>query len=171
MTRRGLTMIEMLLALALLGAVMAAALGWLSMSAGLVARVAEPVRREALVTAVFALIHDDLVSGDLWVRAPHEPDRVRAQEHMLEIDSRTGWSHRYRFDPSTHRLDRQEVSPVSNRTRPLLGEVAQFGAVVDERRRWIDITLALRPARGDPIGSARDPNAVPERWERRFNLP
>ena len=61
--RRGLTMIELMLAVSLLAVLMLAVTSWIQVTARAGATTIEPARWRGAAEAVLQLIHDDLVTG------------------------------------------------------------------------------------------------------------
>jgi prepilin-type N-terminal cleavage/methylation domain-containing protein len=169
MTRRGLTMIEMLLAVALLSAVVAAAASWIAVAGRLGTSAAKPQRQRLSMEAAFALIAEDLVTGDFDPpeRPSSEPPRVRVQPGVLEIDTRAGTTCAYRLDHVTHRLERIERSASQRSTgagasRPLLENVGEFTCALDDEKRTLEVTLAIAGVQDD---------APAELMRRRYRLP
>lgn len=173
MKRRGLTMIEMLLALVLLALMVVAATGWTTISGRLGAAAIEPLRQEAAVERTFSLIQDDLVSGDFTppsadaARDPKSRARVRINDGSLEIDTRVGNSRIYRFDRATLRIDCVERSRDHQVTRRIMCNVADFQCSIDEPQEWFEVTIALG---SDPVNPTDSP-AHSRRFLRRYRLP
>jgi type II secretory pathway component PulJ len=152
--RRGLSMIETLLALALLAAIVAASASWTAMASRVAAQATEPAQREAVVETLFGLIHEDLVSGDFdpearraREQAIHE--RARTQDNELEIQGRGSTKHTYRLDRSAHRLERVERSRNDVESRRLLEGVTQFTCVLDVQRQVLDVSIDLTLRAGE----------------------
>ncbi|MCH8151425.1 MAG: hypothetical protein IH830_03515 [Planctomycetes bacterium] len=98
--RRGLTMIELLLAVSLLTPITLAIAAWTQVAARASASAAEPMRWRAAAEAALQLIHDDLVTGDfsgdfssgfsgaqIGGRSDQKP-RVEVVDGMLRIRTR-----------------------------------------------------------------------------------
>src|SRR5882672_6848049 len=71
--RRGLTLIELLLAIALLSGIVIAAGAWTGIAGHAATRASEPMRLQIAANAALQLIHDDLAVGDF--EGPTDPTR------------------------------------------------------------------------------------------------
>jgi prepilin-type N-terminal cleavage/methylation domain-containing protein len=148
MRRRGLTMVEMLMALLLLSAIVMANASWTSIAGRLGAHA--DWAAQAVIEQVFARIHDDLVTGDFGPPHPHshsrEKDRfrVRVQDGTLEIDTRAGHTSIYRFDPLAHVLERVTRGGQALPPRRLMGDIDSFACSIDDEKRPLVVTLEVR---------------------------
>ena len=154
--KRGLTMVELLLALSLLSVIMLAVASWTQVTANAAASMAGPVRWRAASEAVFQLIHDDLVSGDFGGGAP----RVDVVDGVFRVTTRaTGFSdlvgavtHRYRHRADSRELLLEErVSDGRRRTRVLLDDVSEWRCEIDPEERLLTVMLAS----GDDLEATR----------------
>ncbi len=152
--RRGLTMLELLLALSLLSAILLATASWTQVAARASADATYPVRWQAAAEAVFQLIHDDLVTGDF-------PDtqrgrsiqnarvavvngalriRTRAVGHTGDVTGRA--IHRYAFDALSRQLRLDQRTATGGRSsRPLLDRVQEWQCLVDEEQNLLTVTI------------------------------
>lgn len=164
MIRRGLTFIELLLALALLSAVVAAVAAWIETSARTIAAVDGPMRWERAVGKVMRLIEEDLRRVSPAVIASRQEDTrstvpVTIDVNRLvipspEISSRNGDRHgneqeqfaTYERDPTTKTLTR---SLRDNQPRPLLDGVDAFAVTLSDDEPML--TVWLRSERGDEM--------------------
>jgi hypothetical protein len=162
-------MIEMLLALVILTGVVAAAASWTALSGRLGTLAVELNTRRMVVEAVFALIEDDLHTGDFspTKREAKESPRMRVADRALEIDTREGCTHTYRLDPIAHRLERVDRSGQRSTTRPLVDDVVAFECAVDEERKILDVTVELRMRQG----KVDDDEDTTDRFMRRYRVP
>jgi hypothetical protein len=168
----------MLLALALLGGIIAAASSWIALSAHLGTTAVEPLRREAVVEAVLDLIHDDLAVGDFLPMGPagervkQPPPRVRVtSDQALEIDARAGGTSIYRFDRTRGRIERSQrtvgASPV--RPRLLAQHIAEFRCSVNDKLQVLDLTLVVGLT--DRTATVSETQQHQRTFTRRYQLP
>lgn len=191
MRRRGLTMIELLLALALLAGIVSAATAWIRTSMHMSA-AATTAQREVIIESVLTLIGEDLVIGDFDHRdgaghAVDRPPRVRVEGtgsggasetigeigkegRNLEIDVRQGITHIYRMErlgpDSKSHLVRVERRGSESLTRPLLHEASEFRCVLNEQQRLLEVTIKVRR----PSTESGDSNLESRSMTRRFHL-
>lgn len=170
MKSRGLTMIETLLAIALLTLVVSAAATWTAMAGRLATAAAKPAQEQAAVDAVFRLIQNDLVTGDFDVERrtgseahPLVP-RVRAVDGVLELRTRAGAVHRYQFDRND-RVLRRESSQSGVRT--LLRDVTDMRLSIDEIAGVLDVAIDIQMKSEHVDGGQKSTQTYA--W--RFNLP
>lgn len=148
--RRGLTLIEMLLSLALCAAIIAGMAGWMQLSLrpdDSCARIAWERAAEAIMLA----ISDDLATCD---RAPQSSralrnsahDQIAASTGELRLRTRSpstgnisSTEKRYVFDGSSQNLV-SEHGGAGGRRR-ILTDVASFEASIDQSQRILTITL------------------------------
>ena len=163
--RRGLTMIELLLALSLLAVLMVAVASWIQVTVRAGASMAEPARWRGAAQTVFQLIHDDLVTGDLGTAARQKHveiiDRVLVVHTRARVsDDFTGpIAHRYKLDAPSHRLQlEQRLANGRRATRHLLNDVGEWQCSIDDDQNTLTVTVSSRARAGEPIS-------------RRYNLP
>lgn len=164
---RGLTMIETLLAIALLTLIVSAAASWTAMAGRLATISAAPARQETLLDAVCALIQRDLLTGDFEVEgrrgAPPPTPRVQVNDGVLEIRGRANAIHRYHLDRTTRVLQRTD----SGTPRVLLHGVDEFIVTLDDDNRTLDVAIEMR----DESIDAAQAKPATRTATRRFNLP
>ncbi len=154
--RRGLTMVELLLAVSLLTPITLAIAAWTQVAARASASAAEPMRWQAAASAVLQLIHDDLIIGDF---AEGPTDRSSQQSHVevvdgaLHIRTRTVGSeviigpslHRYILDAFSGQLRLgQQTLDGKLSTRPLLDRVQEWQCIIDEEQDLLIATITSR---------------------------
>ncbi len=150
--RRGLTMIEVLVALGLLSALVFTLTSWIQTTARAGA-LAEPVRWRVAAEAVLQLIHDDLMTGDFLTeqqrRRSRQP-RVMVENGSLRIRTRavqpgdeTGPTiHRYELDILISELGRtNEAKGRRHTTRLLLDDVGSFNCRIDEEHTMLNVSI------------------------------
>lgn len=151
--RRGLTMVELLLALSLLTGIMVAIASWTQVTARASTAVAGPLHWRSAARAVLQLIHDDLVSGDFGEpkgRRPNQKARVEVVGDVLRIRTRLVGlrdhagpvAHEYRFEASSGevRLGQRSGQGRSS-TRLLLDQVHAWQATFDDENRVLTVTI------------------------------
>ena len=161
--RRGLTMVELLLAVSLLTPITLAIAAWTQVAARASAVAAEPMRWRAAAEAALQLIHDDLVTGDFaggfsgpqsGGRSDQKP-RVEVVDGTLRIRTRAtpgSWTapggvtgpatHSYIFDAFSGELRlRQRTAHGEQRTRPLLDRVRQWQCEIDQEHNLLTIVI------------------------------
>ena len=144
--KRGLTMIELLMALSLLAVLMVAVASWTQIAARASARAAQPTRWQTVAEATLELIGTDLLVGDFEPN-PRRP-RVVVYDQRLEIRTRQGSSgdnhgsvtHRYIFNPPDHELRLEERAV----HRILLDRVDDWRCTVDEEEQVLTVTIIAR---------------------------
>ena len=163
--RRGLTMLELLVAVSLLAMLMLGVASWIQVTARAGAAGSEPGRWRGAAQAVLQLIHDDLVTGDLGAAGREKPveivDRVLVVRTRVRVsDDAVGpIAHRYKFDTSSNTLKlEQRLANGRRTTRPLLDDVGEWKCSIDDQRTTLTVTIARRDS---------DTGAV----ERRYQLP
>ena len=150
--RRGLTMIEVLVALGLLSALVLTLTSWIQTTAR-AAALAEPVRWHVAAEAVLQLIHDDLMTGDFLTeqqkRRRRQP-RVMVENGSLRIDTRASSSgggggptfHHYALDAFTGELTRTHGPKLGRKTtRLLLDKVTTWLCAQDEERTMLTVSI------------------------------
>ena len=152
--RRGLTMIEVLVALGLLSALVLTLTSWIQTTAR-ASTLAEPLRWRVAAEAVLQLIHDDLMTGDFLTeqqRRRNRQPRVMVENGSLRIRTRavqggdeTGPTvHRYELDALTSELGRTNEPKRGRRTaRLLLDDVDSFNCRIDEERTILTVSITF----------------------------
>ena len=146
--RRGLTMVETLLALSLLAVVMVAVISWIGVTARTGALAAEPARWRAAADAILSLVADDVTTGDFGSQAPRRTVQVIGR--VLEIHTRRRGAapagsivRRYRLDERIGELQVQDRSQSGRRTtRTVLTGVDEWTCAIDDERRVLSVTIA-----------------------------
>ena len=145
---RGMTMIELLAALAILGLLTAGIVSWTQASSSVAAAVVEKLPWEQAARAVLGRIHEDMLIGDFELneRASEEHGpRVTVVDNELLIQTRDhGRSirRRYRWSAFAHELV-QIAEPLDDMpaTRILLDQVAEFVCELDEGERLVRVSI------------------------------
>lgn len=153
MRRRGLTMVELLLALALLAGLMVAVASWTQIAGLSGSELARPMRWRVAAEAVLQLIHDDLVTGDFADEEAASSPRVRVADDALSIDSREASIGpvvcQYVLDTYSGRLLRRLPGSGHRSDRVLIDEVTRFACEIDEEQTELHIEIASRD--GDAV--------------------
>jgi hypothetical protein len=152
--RRSFTLIELLLSIILLAGIVSGLAAWLQTTAQVSFSTQERLAHERSLRAFFALIADDLIVGDT------DPDKevVKAEivgSGELHIRCRGGISgsiggpvdRTYRLDPTKHSIEIIESSGGATHESELVGEIAEFDVVIEERKpdvRILVVTVASR---------------------------
>ena len=155
--RRGLTMVELLVALSLLSAVMLAVASWTQVTARASADAAEPVRWRAAAENVLRLIHDDLVTGDFAGDSSAEgrgrtpSPRVEVFVGELRLRTRAAGAgagaigpvtRRYAFDALSDELRlHQATAQGISTTRLLLDRVEEWQCSIDEEEKLLTVGI------------------------------
>lgn len=171
--RRGLTMVELLLAVSLLTPITLAIAAWTQVAARASASAAEPMRWRAAAEAALQLIHDDLVTGDFSggpTDRSSQQSRVEVVDGMLRIRTRAtpgSWTapapgrvtpgsvtgpatHRYIFDAFSGELRlRQRTAHGAQSIRTLLDRVRQWQCEIDHEHNLL--TIAITSIRGPAV--------------------
>ena len=132
--RRGLTLIELLIALSLMASLTVALSTWLAMTSRAYADHAAPTRWVAAAEAALGLVHQDLANGDFEPK--HERTRVEVDQDLLRIRSRDQMIYSYRL--RSDMLFR--VEPTGERV--LLDGVAAWECALDEEGRVLSVRIA-----------------------------
>ena len=156
MNARGLTLLESLLALALLSALAVALAGWTSTAVRATEGAPERIRWRSAAEATMRLIEGDLTLGDFPPGAG-ENERVRMERGDLILLARGDArdpdlagrpvERRYRLsnDGRSHLIliERpvSRTAPNLTRERMLLGRVARFEAEISDDARALSVTL------------------------------
>ena len=145
MTRRGLTMIELLLALGLLGIVTVVGASWISTASGTSAMVAPRIRWQSAAEATLQLIDDDLRVGDLE-RERGKP-RVEVLDGRLLVHTRDHGEilHEFDYRPVEGELRLKEATPRGQvRNRLLLDEVKKWECTLDAEAAVLEVRIESR---------------------------
>lgn len=137
MTRGGLTLLETIASLLLLGMLAVASLGWVTTSQRSLAEISARTEWQRSAHATLCVLHDELLVGDegLWSGTPVRlgPAINTQDQHGIErLEFRTRVPLRgpsdvvYRFDPESGQLSRL----AEDAERVLLGEVNAFSVEV-----------------------------------------
>lgn len=146
-SRRGLTMIELLLALGLLSMVMTVVAFWTQTAARSSVTLAEPARWRMAAQAVLDIVHDDIASGDfepMNERDKAEKPRVTVGANELDIKtrSRRPFQHSYRWDLVHNQLNLMETDRQGEqRIRLLLDQVGGWECEIDERKELLTVSI------------------------------
>ncbi|MBI4881782.1 MAG: hypothetical protein HY812_19295 [Planctomycetes bacterium] len=145
---RGLTLVELLLALGLLGSLSFAIAGWTTTCARLSGKTAPEVRWRAAAAATLRQVGDDLLAGDFL---GEKSVRVMVEDGSLTIRTRGlegggPVEHAFAFDPAARSLDLVETVPRPNgapdRTvRRLLSDVSDFRVTLDLEKQTLAVLL------------------------------
>ena len=150
--RRGLTMIEVLVALGLLSALMLTVTSWIQTTVR-ASTLAEPMRWRVAAEAVLQLIHDDLMTGDFLSEQQRRRNRqprvmvengsLRIRTRAVQVGDETGPTiHRYELDTITDELGRtNEPKRGRHMTRLLLDDVDSFNCRIDEERTILTVNI------------------------------
>lgn len=150
MRQRGLTMIEVLVALGLLSALMLTVTSWIQTTVR-ASTLAEPMRWRGAAEAVLQLIHNDLMTGDYLTEQKRtqqppvmvEDDSLRIRTRAVQSGDETGPTiHRYELDALTSELGRSnEPKRGRHTTRLLLDDVGSFNCRIDEERSMLTVSI------------------------------
>lgn len=145
--RDGMTLLETVLALALLTALFTGSAWWLREAAALRVTAASPLRFEQASRALLDRIGDDLLVGDFTSSEPRREPRVRIVEGMLTIRTRDhGLATRaYGFDRNRGEVFEETRAPgagagVSARS-VLLGDVKEFVVSIEPRTAFLHVAI------------------------------
>ncbi len=147
---RGMTMLELLMALAILSALVLTLAAWTRVAGDLSAASAAEMRWRHAAEAVLALVHDDLAAGDL--QGDQDQERVEIKDTVLRISTRPTTEgdirgrglvrHRYLLDPLSARLALESMTDRDERrTRPLIDGVGGWVCEIDEERSVLRVTI------------------------------
>lgn len=149
-----MTLIELLLALALLGVLMGVGVSWITTSSGLAREQSDRLRWERSANALLQAIHDDLATGEFNLARDNAPPTRRLQAQSGELAIRTrerGEEIRriYRFDASTGELRTWTVA-ADTRVSPstpsgaaiVLAGLRSFEAELDDLYTTLDVQIA-----------------------------
>lgn len=136
--RRGLTIIEILLALSILTGLMLASTAWVQVAARSASHGDDAVRWRMAADACLQRIAEDLLGGD-WPLEP-DHDRVEVEDDVLTIGTRDGDGAAI----SAYRLDAQEQAltrTAHDRTRILIVDAFEFACKLDDETGVLDVSL------------------------------
>ncbi len=160
MKRRGMTILELLLALALLGALCSLLTSWLVTVSRLSAEHGPRLEWRSAAMRVLDGIGDDLACGDFEAAARNakakprvevlEPARLRIRTRSTltqSPDNAGSGIHEYRFDRTAETLAVTITSTrrlTSETDRQLLGSVADWRIQLDEQQHILTVMLVSR---------------------------
>lgn len=136
---RGMTLLEVLLSLALLGGIALACASWIGTAARGTEGTAERLRWRSAADATLSLIGDLIVTGDFAPQEQRrsEEARVRVSGTSLEIDTRVDG----KAAMAVLELEDGRLVLRAGRERLLLAGVAEFEADLDEETQVLTVTL------------------------------
>lgn len=143
--KRGMTLLEVLLSLALLGGIALACASWVGTAARGTEGTAERLRWRSAAEAALGLVSDLITVGDFSPneqRIPQQP-RVRVEENSLEIDARLDG----RAVTAVVELKDGRLMLRADGERLLVADVAEFQAEIDEESQVL--AIAIRSSTGD----------------------
>ncbi len=155
MRRRGLTLIELLLSLALLGSLCSLLTAWLVTTSRIVSEHSPRLKWQTAARTVLSLIEADLECGDFDARSQSNRHASRIEisdEGILRIQCRSNASnsssgavtHEYALDGPAGVLSLNIIAPGDSAapfTRPLLDDVAGWLVTQDVETRTIAVGL------------------------------
>jgi len=147
---RGMTLVELLVALSLLGTLMLAMVSWTRLSVVVSEDVTTRARWESAADEVLQHIQDDILTGDF--PASEDAPRVKVDAGKLALRARRlsgsggGVLREYAFDPGKAQLAVREKDPTAGRAvspQPilLLGSVASWSCQIDESGKHLEVEL------------------------------
>lgn len=145
MSRRGLTLIEMLLALTLLAAIAGVTAAWTKTATQLASSAVEPARLRSAAQAVLEIIHDDLKTGDFVTHDSVE--RVTCKDGSLRIQTRDRGSvtvHTYRLKPQTETLELLKGDSSNSASIVLVGSATRFDCEIDAARTVLTVAITMK---------------------------
>ncbi len=146
--RRGLTMIELLLALSLLGVIAIAVVSWTQLAAGAAAGVSQPRRWLAAAEALLQLIHDDVAGSAGSSGGESREPAVYVADGALEVRTRSTApgglvgpvTSRYIHELSGLVLQ-QRTPDGREQTRLLLDRIEQWEVGIDREKRRLNVRI------------------------------
>lgn len=161
---RGMTLLEVLLALVMLSSIVIASAWLVQTTVAASSRTAEGERWLAAADAALDAVARDLASGDFDV--PPDPGRIDLRAGVLCIATRAGGDcvgrcggpivHEYRFEPSRGSLWRDErpestskpgTSGRAQRTRLVLEHVRAWSVGIDASAQRVDVVIESHEGR------------------------
>jgi prepilin-type N-terminal cleavage/methylation domain-containing protein len=145
-TKRGMTMVELLLALVLLAGLMVAAASWTQIAGTTGASVVHATRWRQAAETVLQLIHDDLATGD-FAKGSTSSGSPRAQLVSGALIVRTRGvvvgpvEHEYRLDSFTGRMVLVERHGDGRKERLLLDQVLAFTCTIIEKQTGLQVVI------------------------------
>jgi prepilin-type N-terminal cleavage/methylation domain-containing protein len=155
--RRGLTMLELLISLALLALMLGVVMTWTRTAANASVLI-QPARLRHAAQAVFDLIQQDLLVGDFPTESqrqrsqgPSGQDRIEiADGALLRVRTRGctpasggAVTHEYRFDPQRRELSLVGIDHQGHRAEPrlLVDGIDQWTCDLDDEHFTLTITI------------------------------
>lgn len=160
---RGITLVELLLALGLLTGIILATTSWIQITAATSTHIIKPLRWQQSATAVLQLIHDDLMTGEFPIDESL-PINIELRANTLSVikNSTTnkyeGSSKRrntrvqkvaYQLDAWSHQLSRIVQKQDTTNERLILTSVGEMECEVDEELGIL--TVSLLSSGGDEV--------------------
>jgi prepilin-type N-terminal cleavage/methylation domain-containing protein len=145
MARRGLTLLEVLLALALLAGLLIGVAAWVGSTARASHDVRAPLGWHGAAERVLQLVADDIATGDFVGGTPRmgiiERGLSISTRETLIADRRGPATHRYVYLPQSDRLVLRVRAGAFSTERVLLEGVEAFSCLRDEEANHVTITL------------------------------
>lgn len=151
----GLTLIELVAAIALMGFVLVGSGWWIRTSMQRAADTTRTLRHEAALEALFAAIERDLAIGDLIADSEKTP-RISTKPGALTIATRSrapgvgAVLREYVLLPgsgklteSEHAMDAEAIRGAAPTPRVVLGDVRSLEATVDEKAREFQVAVTM----------------------------
>ncbi len=144
---RGLTLVELLLTLGLLGSLSLALAAWTTTTSRLAGKITPEVRWRAAAAATLRQIGDDLFSGDI---PSGEELRVAVKDGRLTIRTRAlqggPAEHAFVFDPTPRTLDLieavfREAREPERAVHRLLRDVSDWEATLDAEKEQLEVVV------------------------------
>jgi len=147
--KRGMTLLEVLLALTLLASLVVATTSWTTMAATLGSRLEATLEQESSAQAFLRLIHDDIAAGDLVAKEESGKSRVRIDEAdgSLVIEARTqgrAVERRFTFDENESVISLREQQPGSPIRRSAVCAARDAVWMIDDELGALMVTLTLK---------------------------
>ena len=151
MRRAGMTMVEVLIALAVLSALMAVMASWTKIACTLGVTTGRSSEMRRSVETVFRCLREDLLVGDFRTRDGTDEPRVVADGHTLLIMTRTpvrgSTERRYEYEPHAGRLVVEESGPDTMGRRGIATGITGFECAIDETQSWLAVSIASADGR------------------------
>lgn len=145
MRRFGMTIVELLAALALLSGLLVAAGSWTRLAGAISGECSSSLLWRRSAEAAFELLHNDLATGDFQIDESTGEPRVVLTDDSLTIQTRRiGFGpveHFYRFDSVSHRLSRIERAETTSSERTLLGDITGIEWSITEDSTGLDVLI------------------------------
>jgi prepilin-type N-terminal cleavage/methylation domain-containing protein len=149
MMRRGLTLLEVLLALALLASLVVGLSSWTTLAARFAAGTEHALQQESAAEALLRLVHDELMVGDFVGERDDERPRaaVDASDGALVVRSRAGGGEvqrRFAFNETTSSITLHTEPPQQGeREQVVLTDVADASWSIDQEARTLTVALTM----------------------------